>query len=156
MNSTVWTTAPTKVNNLDVFRINGSSLVVVWNPPTNVNFTHGDLQGFAVYTCDFYTANCTYNRTIYNVSDLTLFNASYNYSLLVRGLRPCTNYSFAVSAITGGVEGVVSQTVSSGTGVRSMPWNWFSFYYSIFKMDDTLAALSAVTSSIPTNCRPPF
>ena len=116
-------TAPTDVNNLDVFRINGSALVVAWNTPTNENFKHGHLQGFAVYTYNFYTANCTYNRTNYNVSDpiLTPFNPSYNYSLLVRGLRPCTDYSFAVRAITNDVEGVVSQTVSRGTGIRSMP-----------------------------------
>ena len=117
------TTAPTEVSDLGVFRINGSALVVVWNPPTNENFTHGHLQGFAVYTCDYYTTNCTNNRTDYNVSDPTLTcNASYkyNYSLLVGGLRPCTNYSFAVRAITGGIEGVVSQTVWRGTGVRSM------------------------------------
>ena len=59
------------------------------------------------------------NRTEYNVSDTNLQSLNDSYSLLVGGLHPCTLYSFAVRALTGGAEGVVSPAVSRRTGVQS-------------------------------------
>ena len=89
---------------------------------------HGHLRSFAVYTCDYDTAKCIYNRTDFIVSDssLTTFNSSY-YSLLINGLRPCNVYSFAVCAVSGGGEGVISQTVSRRTGDLSMFFEIYLF-----------------------------
>ena len=130
--------APNGLLSVKTTPINGSTILVSWNPLSPV-----EARGFVRYYLVTWTPSSSKARGTAGSANLTADATMF----LITGLDPMVSYTISVSAGTSAGVGVVSTALNSGR-IGSAPCR---LLYNVHHLDPSVNTTASITTSPPTS-----